>query len=188
MFLLKQHQLTQKHISLRQLLLLQNRSPPIISLQLWGSYQCVISSCKIKCCKGILLLQFSATFLWNLDNFLHCWIFSDSVIERCHIINNWQCVRTFKNCCQPSIPAWYTFTIFFYLTSCQKPFEIRYSGSRLRSTPRDREKVLTLSEVDRIRIQGHIVKYSQQCDLALHYNITVSRCWSEMCHQFLLDY
>jgi len=35
-----------------------------------------------------------------------------------------------------------------------------YSGNRLRSTPRDRKKVLTLSEVDLIRIQRHIVKYS----------------------------
>jgi len=58
----------------------------------------------------------------------------------------------------------------------QPSLQLKYSGNRLRSTPRDREKVLTLSEVDLIRIQGHIVKYSQQCDLALHYNITVSRC------------
>jgi len=37
----------------------------------------------------------------------------------------------------------------------------KYSGNRLRSTPRDQEKVLTLSEVDLIRIQRHVVKYSQ---------------------------
>ena len=38
---------------------------------------------------------------------------------------------------------------------------INYSGNRLRSKPLDQEKVLTLSEVDLIHIQGHsIVKYS----------------------------
>ena len=36
-----------------------------------------------------------------------------------------------------------------------------YSGNRLMSPPRDREKLLTLSEVDLVRIQRHIVKYSQ---------------------------
>ena len=36
-----------------------------------------------------------------------------------------------------------------------------YSGNQLMSTPRDWQKVLTLNEVDLIRIQRHIVKYSQ---------------------------
>ena len=36
-----------------------------------------------------------------------------------------------------------------------------YSGNRLWSTPRDRENVLTLSEVNLIHIQRHIVKNSQ---------------------------
>ena len=56
-------------------------------------------------------------------------------------------------------------------------------GNRLRSTPRDREKVLTLSEVDLIRIQRHIEKYSQLLDsvvwcrgIVLH---AVSICQSE---------
>ena len=51
------------------------------------------------------------------------------------------------------------------------------------STPRDREKVLTLSEVDLIRIQRHIVKYSQlfnsvvwSCGIVSH---AVSICRSE---------
>ena len=43
----------------------------------------------------------------------------------------------------------------------QLNIDTMYSGNRLMSTPRDREKVLTLSEVDLIRIQRHIVKYSQ---------------------------
>ena len=34
---------------------------------------------------------------------------------------------------------------------------VKYSGNLLMSTPRDREKVLILSEVDLIRIQRHIV-------------------------------
>jgi len=47
-----------------------------------------------------------------------------------------------------------------------KPVKVNTSG---------REKVWTLSEVDLIRTQRHIVKYSKQCNLALHYSITVSR-------------
>jgi len=43
----------------------------------------------------------------------------------------------------------------------QPSLQLKYSGNRLRSTPRDREKVLTLSEVDLIHIQRHIVKNSQ---------------------------
>jgi len=50
-----------------------------------------------------------------------------------------------------------------------------YSGNRLRSTPRDRKKVLTLSEVDLIRIQRHIVKYSQVFNLLSRFIVTVNR-------------
>ena len=50
-----------------------------------------------------------------------------------------------------------------------------YSGNRLRSTPRDREKVLTLSEVDLIRIQRHIVKYSQVFNSVIWRLVIVSR-------------
>ena len=64
----------------------------------------------------------------------------------------------------------------------------KYSGNRLMSTPQDQEKVLTLSKVDLIRIQRHIVKYSQlfnKCCLAPWYSVTcrqylsirASFCW-----------
>ena len=49
-----------------------------------------------------------------------------------------------------------------------------YSGNRIRSTPRDRENVLTLSEVDLIRIQRNIVKYSQVSNSVIWRHVIVS--------------
>ena len=52
--------------------------------------------------------------------------------------------------------------------------KVKYSGNRIRSTPRDRENVLTLSEVDLIRIQRHIVKYSQVSNSVIWRHVIVS--------------
>ena len=36
----------------------------------------------------------------------------------------------------------------------------KYSGIRIKSTPRDRKKLLTLSKIDFIQFQGRKAKYS----------------------------
>ena len=51
---------------------------------------------------------------------------------------------------------------------------MKYSGLQIRSTPRDRENVLPLSEVDLIHIQRNIVKYSQVFNLVSRYSVIVS--------------
>ena len=62
------------------------------------------------------------------------------------------------------LSAAFQFEIFFCsLLFCLVTtfINFKYSVNRLRSTPRDREKVLTLSEVDLISIQrNNIAKYS----------------------------
>ena len=59
--------------------------------------------------------------------------------------------------------------LFFY-----DLYFLNYSGNRIRSTPQDRENVLTLSEVDLIHIQRHIVKYSQVSNSVIWRHVIVS--------------